>query len=197
MKLQLHESFSNVTKIVNERPFQSCLFKWSKNLGTREWYFVSLNGNHILMWHFMEQSSFYLTWWKFNYYTSTINSTTTRFLHTLQAKLVKFWTMNSLIHISKDLWLDYLPIDSNLLVDSNGLIWPQDLITMSSKGVSKNIIIICIYQVRNIKTNHHFLFVDIKKMECYSFQIKIWKIWNTKLFVNNISNEKSYKIKIS
>jgi hypothetical protein len=115
----------------------------------------------------------------------------------LQAKLVKFWTMNSLIHISKDLRLDYLPIDSNLLVDSNGLIRPQDLTTMSSKGASKNIIIICIYQVINIKTNHHFWFVDIIKMECYLFKIKIWKIWNTKLFVNNISNEKSYEIKVS
>lgn len=113
----------------------------AQKISTRQWYFISLSGNHILMWQFMEQNSFYLTWWRFNYHTSTINSTTTRFLHTLQAKLVKFWTMNSLIHISKNLWLDYLPIDNNLLVDINGLIWPQDLITMSSKGISKIIII--------------------------------------------------------
>jgi hypothetical protein len=111
--------------------------------------------------------------------------------------LVKFWTMKSLIHISKDLQLDYLLIDINLLVDSNGLIWSQDLITMSSKRVSKNIIIIYIYRVRNIKTNCHFWFMDIIKMECYLYRIKIWKKWNTQLFVNNILNKKLYEIKVS
>jgi hypothetical protein len=66
MKLQLHESFSNVAKIVNERFFKIIFSNEARILETqkisREWYFVSLSGNHILMWQFMEQSSFNLTW---------------------------------------------------------------------------------------------------------------------------------------
>jgi hypothetical protein len=82
-----------------------------------------------------------------------------------------FWATNCLIHISKDLQLDYLPIDNNLLVDSNKLIRSQDLITMSSKSVSKNIIIIYVYQVRNIFENYHFLFMDIMNMEKMKYTI--------------------------
>jgi hypothetical protein len=40
-----------------------------------------------LMWQFMEQSSFNLTWWRFNYHTSTINSTTPRLFTYLVSKI--------------------------------------------------------------------------------------------------------------